>query len=473
MSHRLAETRHSDVLICVVGCALAILLLLGSFYLSGAPYYALVVAIAMSVIGWACLKPKRFIYILVVYCCIYPYMISDLGLPRLLSYGGDALNILAFLFALRSGKLHGLRWGSLLVPLGLFCGVSLLSAVGHAASPILVLWEARNVFRFFVFLVACLGLLDTDDLAKLCRLLFAIFVINLFLCSYESLVLHYGQDNTNGLFGSGSGGNAATNILLLEMTCLTLFGYGRKQVSLPILLFVIAGSCYISIIAELKFYFVQLAFAIILYVLISKPSLKNAAIVVILFVGLYIAIQLFYAYMPRWANYFDVGNLFESSTEGGYGNSLTLNRLTAISTLHGMFLQDPLSSLFGLGFGAGTYSQFFQAPLYSSWGEVLHWTWFTDAQLYLETGLVGLGCYLAFFVVLTVRSLRERQHYDNQEVLFVEVGGVLSLFSILLVFYNCALTVDPGGYLVFLYLAMPLVVESNRKNDQYYDEVSK
>jgi hypothetical protein len=28
--------------------------------------------------------------------------------------------------------------------------------------------------------------------------------------------------------------------------------------------------------------------------------------------------------------------------------------------------------------------------------------------------------------------------------------------------YNCVLTVDPGGYLIFLFLAMPLVVDRDR-----------
>ena len=291
------------------------------------------------------------------------------------------------------------------------------------------------------------------------RFLFIVFLINIVLCSYESLVLHYGQDNANGLFGSGSGGNASTNILLLEMTCLVLFGYGYKVVNLPSLLLVIAGSCWVSVVAELKFYYVQLVLLFALYLVISKPSLKNACLAVLFVVALWVFIHLFYAFMPGWDGYFDLNTMLESSSQGGYGNNEGLNRLSAVATIHSMFLKDASSSLFGLGFGAGTYSQFFSAPLYNVWGETLHWTWFTDAQIFLETGYVGLICYGLFFLVLGIHSLFLRRGLPDEYIVLCNTGSVMSFFCILLMVYNCVLTVDPGGYLIFFFLSVPFIVE--------------
>lgn len=454
------------------GGLITALLFLASMQFTGAPYMAVGVIVIVPIVGWACIKPKRLVYLLIVYCCLYPYLVSDMGLPRLLHYGADLINILALFFALRGRKLRSISWGWLPLPIVVFSCLALFTAMLHEVNPLLVVWEIRNVFRFFVFMVACAGLLDAEDVSKIFKFLMTVFFINLLLCSFESLVLGYGQDNTNGLFGSGSGGNAATNILLLEMTCVALFGYGRKAVNFSSLLAVVIASCWVSIISELKFYFVQLAALIVIYVLISKPSLKNLLIVVVLFAGLYAAIQAFYTLMPDWKNYFDLENLIESSSEGGYGSSEGLNRLSAIGTLQSMFLNDTTSALIGLGFGAGTYSQFFSSPLYTAWGEILHWTWFTDAQIFLETGYVGLICYGNFFIVLAVRSLRLRRSFSGENAAFIEASGTLALFCIPLMFYNCVLTVDPGGYLIFFMLAVPLVLERDAIRETVESQVA-
>lgn len=448
-------------MLAIGASVVTILLLLASCLSTGTPYLAVGILVSIVALVWACLEPKRLIYLLVAYCCIYPFLISDLGLPRFLSYGGDFINIVAFAFSLRSGRLWSVHGGWARIPFIMFCVVALLSAIGNGVSPLLFFWEARNVFRFFIFLIACVGLLDVTDLHRIIRLLFMAFAINLILCSFESLVLHYGQDNTNGLFGSGSGGNAATNVLLIEMTCVALFGYGRKKIGLPLLIFTILGSCWISIISELKFYFIQLAILVILYVVVEKPSVKNILLVLALFMCLYAAIQAFYLFMPEWSGYFTIENLIESSSTGSYGGA-QMNRLTAIETIRKMFIADTIHELFGLGFGAGTYSQFFSSPLYAEWGEILHWNWFTDAQIYLETGLIGLFCYAAFFGLLGINSLRRSRSLPGKEAYLAESGSIMALLCVLLMFYNCVLTVDPGGYLTFIFLAMPLIVQRDQ-----------
>lgn len=465
MVARVFRLKEKQEIVFSAGILLGLMLLTISLMLTGAPYFAAAIALVVPVLIWACLKPKRLIYLLLTYCCVYPFLISDLGFPRLLSYGCDLLTAIAFIFSLRSEGLRKVRWGFTYYPVALFFTVALFSAVIHEVPPLLFVWEARNVFRFFVFLVACVGLLDRGDITRLLKILFIVFVVNIFICSFESLVLHYGQDNTNGLFGSGSGGNASTNILLLEMTCLALFGYGYKLVSPASLGFIIAGSCWLSIIAELKVYFVQLALLFALYLVISRPSLKNLCMAVLFVVSLWAFVQLFYALVPGWDGFFDLNTMVESSTQGGYGSSDGLNRLSAIATLQSMFLSDSSSSLFGLGFGAGTYSQFFAAPLYLIWGEVLHWTWFTDAQIFLETGYIGLMLYGLFFVTLGIHALRARRKMSSFEAAFTETGAIISFFCLMLLFYNCVLTVDPGGYLIFFFLAIPLIVERDRLSE--------
>ncbi|MDD5894316.1 MAG: hypothetical protein PUC67_08255, partial [Coriobacteriaceae bacterium] len=85
-------SQRKDILFELFGVAFALMLLVVSFYLTDAPYLALGLAIGGLVVVWASMKPKRFVYVLIIWCCLYPYLESDLGMPRLLSYGGDLIN---------------------------------------------------------------------------------------------------------------------------------------------------------------------------------------------------------------------------------------------------------------------------------------------------------------------------------------------------------------------------------------------
>lgn len=440
----------------ILGLFFSTLLVL-SFIATGAPYLAAGLGIALPILIWACLKPKRLIYLLVAYACIYPFLISDLGFPRILSYGGDLINLLALMFAIRSGNRVRVGFGASRYVFMAFCLVALFSAVLHGVSPLLVAWEARNVLRFFVFFYSVARLLDASDRSRLLKLLFVVFIINVLLCSWESLILHYDQDNTNGLFGSGSGGNASTAILLLEMTCLALFAYGCDRATLGDLVFIICCSCWVSIVAELKVYFIQLIMLLIVFVLIKRPSFKTVFLTALVFFAIWGGLQLFVIFRPDWAGYFDLQTMLESSSEGGYGTADGLNRLTAVTTLDSTFFVNWPDRLFGFGFGAGTYSQFFSAPLYSVYGEILHWTWFTDAQIFLQTGYVGLILYVLFFIALGLRYLKLSKKLHSERRVFFESSFAMSLFCMMLVVYNCVLTVDPGGYLVFFFLALPLI----------------
>lgn len=453
IGHKGVTASPSYLLLGILGLVLFVF----SIIATGTPYLAAGVSIACPILVWACLRPKRLIYLLVVYSCIYPFLISDLGLPRLLSYGGDLINLVALVFAIRQGGFKKVDFGFFRFVFMAFCLVALFSAMLHGVSLLLVVWEARNVLRFFAFFYSVAVLLDESDRPRLIKMLFVIFIVNVLLCSWESLVLHYGQDNTNGLFGSGSGGNASTNILLLEMSCLALFAYGGNKAGLGVLLFIICCSCWVSIIAELKVYFVQLILLLVMFLLIKKPSFKTVFLVVLFFLVIWCGLQLFVLFRPDWSGFFDLQAMLESSSVGGYGNADGLNRLSALDTLDSMFFDNWPDRLFGLGFGAGTYSQFFSAPLYAVYGETLHWTWFTDAQIFLETGYTGLILYVLMFLVLGMHYLHLAKEDPSRSRVFQESSFAMSLFCILLIVYNCVLTVDPGGYLVFLFLALPLV----------------
>lgn len=420
-------------------------------------------------IFWLALRPKRLVYVLVVYSFVVKYLVDDLGVPGVANYLCDGLLILSLVLALLRGK-DSLR-SALLVPVGVallfFWVAATLSAVLNGTSLVLYVWAIRNTFRLFGIVYCCVRLLDRADVLTLVHVIVLFFVVNLVVCSYQYFVLGLGQDNVNGIFGTGSGGNAMTNLCLYTVTAFALFAYTSRRTPVFAPLGAIAACCYIASIAEIKVYFVELVLLMAVLVLVERHSFKTLAIVAACAVALLVGTQLLVYFNPGFADYFTLESIIESSSEGGYSNANNLNRLTAVSTLDGMFMGSGLEKALGLGFGAGQYTQYFQSPLYALWGETLNWNWFTDASVFLETGYVGLAFYAVTYMVLTIQSVRAA-HLAGGEGWVCRSSAAVSVLCLLLIVYNCTLTVDPGCYFAGLLLSFPFLLTAEAPGSSYH-----
>ena len=180
-------------------------------------------------------------------------------------------------------------------------------------------------------------------------------------------------------------------------------------------------------------------------------------IVALSLLALIVGVQLLEAYNPEFAGFFSLENIMDSASEGGYAGEGMLNRLSAVKTLDSMFLSDTAERAFGLGFGAGQFTQFFESPLYAVWGEVLHWTWFTDAAIFLETGYLGLIAYVGIFAIVAVQTVHMRNRMGSYGWIASACASV-AILCLLLIVYNCSLTVDPSCYFIGTMLAFPYIL---------------
>ena len=404
--------------------------------------------------------PKKLLYGLIAYSMVVKFLVGDLGLPSVANYVCDGLLLLTMLFALRRPRegyvpSRGLR--PVAMALLFFWVIATVSALLNAVSPVLYVWACRNTFRLFGILFCCVRLLDRDDVFGLVKFFIVFFWINLVVCAYQYFVLGTGQDNTNGLFGTGSGGNAMMVILMFAVSALCLFGYSSRRKSMAELIATLAACCFLAAIAELKVYYVLLALLIGLSVILNKPSFRNVAIVAFSLVALFAGVQLLETYNPDFVGFFSFDSIIESTSEGGYSSEGTLNRLSAVETLDVMFMNGAAERAFGLGFGAGQFTQFFESPLYTIWGEVLHWTWFTDAAVFLETGYVGLAVYVAIFAIVAVQAVRMRRR-TGSDCWLVSACASIAVLCLVLIVYNCSLTVDPSCYFIGVVLAFPYIL---------------
>lgn len=405
---------------------------------------------------WLCLDPTRLVYALLVYSFIVKFLVGDMGFPGVANYVCDGLLLLALAFAIlkpRNGyaSCRAFRTVGLLVLA--FWLIATASSLVNAVDPVLYIWAIRNTFRLFGFFFCCVRLLGKDDVRNIIRFVTVFFWVNVAVSSFQYFVLGTGQDNTNGLFGTGSGGNAMVNLIMFAVSAFTLFGFIQRAKGLPSVLLTLAACCYIAAIAEIKVFFVELVILIGLVVVTSRPSVKTTVIVTVSIAALFAGTQLLVAFNPGFADFFSLEKIIASSSTGGYSNSGNLNRLTAVAQLEAAFMPDPLSRLLGLGFGSGQYTQFFAAPLYAMYGEVLNWNWFTDAAIFLETGWLGLAAYCAIFAFVAIRSFFGKGERDW----VARASSAVAVLCLFLFVYNCTLTVDPSCYFVGLLLSFAFI----------------
>ena len=448
----------------VLICLLAVSVFAGLLAVTKNPVIAAGAVVAVPVVILLCWNPVRLVYAIVIYSFVVKFLVGDLGLPSLANYVCDGLLLLALCFALikpKAGYLTTVGFKRIGLAVLLFWLVATSSAILNGIEPVLYIWAIRNTFRLFGFFYCCVRLLDANDVRNLMKFFVGFFWVNVLVCSFQYFVLGTGQDNTNGLLGTGSGGNSMINVLMFAMMAYHLFAYNTGKGRLWQVIIVAAACCYISAIAEIKVFYVELVLLIGLMVLVQKPSFKTGLVIVLAVLLLAIGIQVLAMFNPGFADYFTLDNIIESSSKGGYSNADNLNRLTAVTTLDGMFMTSARDHMIGLGFGAGQYCQFFESALFSLYGKVLNWNWFTDAAVFLETGWIGLGLYVSILVLIALGSFRNRKHAAaDPSVLGMSLA--VAVLSIFLIVYNCTLTVDPGCYFVAVLFSFPYIYRESQ-----------
>ena len=436
------------------------LVITGSAVALGNPLLGAIAVCGAALLIFLGAAPKRLLYALIGYSMVVKFLIGDLGISSIANYVCDGLLLLVLLLALLRPR-EGYTPLPCLRHIGLvllaFWFVATVSALLNGVDFVLYAWACRNTFRLFGIFYCCIRLFNRDDIFRLVSLLTVFFWVNIVVCAFQYFVLGTGQDNTNGFFGTGSGGNAMMVILMFVVSSLSLFGYSSNKKTLMELVLTFVACCFLAVIAELKVYFVLLVLLITFAVLLNRFSFRNITIVVLSVVVLLVGVQLVEMLYPNFAGFFSLENIIDNSFEGSYSNQGTLNRLSAVETISTMFLGDGIERALGLGFGSGQFTQFFESSLYEVWGEILHWTWFTDAAIVLETGYIGLALYAMVFVLMAVQITLMRKCSGTDKWL-VSACASIAVLCLVLIVYNCSLTVDPSCYFTGVVLAFPYVL---------------
>ena len=419
-------------------------------------------------------SPKIIICFQVLYVCLYR-LLMWFGFPSTLSYFTDVLTSILLINIIQrpsAYRKHSNKIKPVLVCYFLLVIIGVFTALINGCNLLQVLWSIRNYYRFLVFFIACICFLKIEDIMQIFRKLDSLFVLNLIVVVVQYFIFQYKGDYLGGIFGVVQGANVYTNVFLIIATTFALSSWMNKNKKIMNVLFIIAGSCLVATLSELKFFFVELIAIYFIVLLLCKKDLKHflkACIVIVIGIILLMNfLPVLYKLYPNFENFFRFDFIF-ATHEQGYSMSGDLDRLSAInSIIDKVFRNDTLKTWFGIGLGNAEYSssQLLVSKFYLQYG-YLHYNWFSHAFMMIEGGFIGLFLYVGTFLSVIVHGLREmKKNVGNncfQKNINVYITStVVAILCIAIMIYNQSLRTE-AAYLIYFILSITYVIP-NQEN---------
>lgn len=412
-------------------------------------------------IGELRFSAKTLIYFQLVYVLLVLFFKDTFGIPSSSLYLTDVITVLSLLCCKKGSWSRFRKLGNsfVLAVFVVFCIVLFIGDVAHEVKIPLVLWGIRNSFRFFVFLYACVSILDYRDIKKIINLFFAFQILN-FLLTFVQFAQGFSGDHLGGIFGTVTGVNAYTNVFFCILLSYYAIAYVDGKESLFRLVFVALSTLIIAALAELKWFYFEVA--IIIFFVAAKRSnkVKSFLMVLVTIFVFVLALQVFALVFPSaygmLTNFDEL--LWYATDNSGAVAGYNISRLGAFGDINTfIFHDDLLLNLFGIGFGNAGYSAYamFTSDFYYQYGN-LNYHFFTHQNWFIETGYIGFGLLISLFGALFLYCGKWAKRIPNNSYLFSFVQ-LFILLTVLCFWYNQALRVEVA-YLTFAVLAIPFII---------------
>lgn len=328
-------------------------------------------------------------------------------------------------------------------------------------SPFYFLWGIRNNLRFYIAFMAFVIFLQEDDAIGILDFFDYMFWIDICLCLFQFFVLGYSQDYLGGIFGTEKGCNAYTSILFVIVVSKSMLKFFDNKETTLKCLSKCALALVIAAMSELKFFFILFIIIVIIAMILTKFSWKKLLIIVGVAILLTFAGNILTVVFGE-SEKLTIDRILSLITSSNYATAEDLGRFTAIPTISKSIFSSWSDRLFGLGLGNCDTSAFAicNTPFYRTY-EYLHYSWFSSAFLFLETGYVGLFINLSFYVICLVKtSIDLKRKKSNQ--LFCKLAIIVAFLCILYTFYNSSLRKECGLFMYFI-LSLPFIVKGGER----------
>ena len=381
-----------------------------------------------------------------------------LALPKFVYYSMDVV-LVALVFIVISKRRIFLdkKMTFLAVYVTFFILYTMITYIFNFQSIFYYLWGARNNFRYYVAFFAFAFILTEDECEDYLKAFDMLFYINAIVTVFQFIVLGLKQDNLGGIFGTEKGCNAYSILFFCIIITKSLIWCINHKESVLLCVSKCIIALAVSVLAEMKVFFFLFVIISIVVMLVTSFSWRKLVLSVAGVVILVLALILFSKLFPDWVGTFTVEAMYEiASSDSGYTSSGDLNRLNAIPRISTEISDNPLERIFGYGLGncETSAATFLNTDFYKQHSN-LHYTWFHDAFLFLETGIIGVIFCMGFFVVTFVQSLLFKKHRESN-IMFCQLAMVVSIIAFFMVIYNSSLRSE-AGYMVYFILALPLI----------------
>ncbi len=355
--------------------------------------------------------------------CFSGGLIDIVGLPSVIKYFPDLINIILMLYLLK--RLTGISKpqkdvNRITVFILVFILLSFILWFANMGSIALLLWGARNTFRFLLFFIAVVQFWTMYDVEKMCKYINPLLILN---------------------------------VLLVVVTVYNAVRFMQKRQKLGKTVLYIALCSGISGMAELKVYVVEVVMVVLIVGAFSKGFMKKLLLVIAGMAFAFASIHFIETLIPGWEGFFTIENMYKMiSSKNGYDNSGDLNRLTAISELNRMFFKNGIN-IIGLGLGNCEYSDtfsFLNSSFYKQFG-FLHYAWFSVAKVYLELGWFGICSHFFIWIYTFWVSIKK---VVSAEIKIIVAS--MALFSGFFFFYNFTMNLE-AAYIIYSVLAISYI----------------
>ena len=396
------------------------------------------------------------------------FLTELLPIPDAIKFLCDGFLVLLLLklFSQRFTKIDNYSMPFVVI-VGLFFFITLVGYLFNYQSVFYYLWGLRNNIRMFVAFFAFAYLADWEDAKGWIKALDVLFVIN-FAVVILQYFSGYGQDYIGGIFGTSKGCNGSLLIFLCIVFAKTILSFMRGEEKMSKCIFVSVASLLVSTLSELKMFFILFILILFMASFMTAHSIKKTlffafgAVLVVLFGTLLTVLY------KDFTDFLSFDSLIKALTDTEYATDEDIGRFTALPVISQRFLPGFFRKLFGLGLGNCDSSSLsmFNTPFFES-HQTVHYSYFSYAFLFLETGFVGLALYASFFVASFFVS-RKLKKLEMADEFACQMSIILSVISLILLVYNSSLRMEIG-FMLFFVLALPIIsANEQRESDDVY-----
>ena len=391
-------------------------------------------------------------------------------LPSAVKFVSDFLIIVSIIVVvLRSFSGGRLMVSRIMLPISLliltFFIYTFVGYILNFQSAFYYIWGIRNNFRFFAAFFIFVYFFDQDLADASLKMFDVLFWIHTAVTLFQFFVLGYDQDFLGGIFGvqKGCNGYVIAFMSVVIIRSVLLYMNGKETVLACGLK--CGASLLISALAELKVFFFIFIFILIVSAAITEFSARKATLMIIVSILLMVASTLLVALFENFENFFSLDFLIKELFRENYASDEDMGRFTSVPIICKRFLTTPFDQLFGMGLGNCDTSTIplFNTAFYDRYVD-LHYSIFSISFMFIETGWIGLTLYISFFVACFIFAFKSyKQKRGN--LLFNQIGIIMSLLCFVLLFYNSSLRTE-AGYMIYFALSLPFIAQMNADTNE-------